>query len=200
MSGSNSGFSPVSPTQGHFPTTTSKSVPTLGTEYLRSSTHVSGPRLHDYDLPTSNNGLAQLRPGLVGIPNTKADDTDEATAPMSAPARGSVTPFVEEEEDSKRDKLSSPLEDSLSHSRSGSGSLPVSVASGSRSRSVSTSGEEDYEMTGYTEKSWRSFVGRRYSDDGVEEHGGAWRGFGRDEKRKNRVHEWDGMDMEMEMD
>ena len=136
----------------------------------------------------------------MGIPNPNADGTDEAMAPMSAPTRGSITPFKEEEEDSKRDKLSSPLEDGLSHSRSGSGSLPVSVASGSRSRSVSTSGEDDDEMSGYTEKSWRSFVGRRYSDDGVEEHGGAWRGFGRDDKRKNRVHEWDGMDMEMEMD
>jgi hypothetical protein len=89
---------------------------------------------------------------------------------------------MEEDEDSKRDKFSSPAEDSLPRSRSAS---------------VSTSGEEDDEMSG--EKPWRSFVGRRYSDDGVEEHG-AWRGFGRDEKRKNRVPEWDGIDMEMEMD
>ena len=88
---------------------------------------------------------------------------------------------MEEDEDSKRGKFSSPAEDSLPRSRSAS---------------VSTSGEEDDEMSG--EKSWRSFVGRRYSDDG-EEHG-EWRGFGRDAKPKNRVHEWDGIDMEMEMD
>ncbi|KAF8702328.1 hypothetical protein AX14_014432 [Amanita brunnescens Koide BX004] len=185
------GYNTVSP--GHSPIAskhTSSSVPTLGTDYLRSSsypTNVAGPRLHDYDLPTSNNGLAQLRPGLVGIPNANANGIAETTTPtlaglaISVPTRTSVPPLMEEDEDSKRGKFSSPAEDSLPRSRSAS---------------VSTSGEEDDEMSG--EKPWRSFVGRRYSDDG-EEHG-EWRGFGRDAKPKNRVHEWDGIDMEMEMD
>ncbi|KAK2462817.1 hypothetical protein APHAL10511_005208 [Amanita phalloides] len=202
----NSGYRPVSPTQSPpSPTATKQtsiSVPGSGTNCSHhSSWNGAGPRLHDFDLPASNNGVA-LRPGLVSMPNATSSDGISTPTPgglaKSVPTRTSVPPLMEEDK-TRREIISSALEQTWPRSRSGSDSVSVSVASGSRSRSTSTSGEEEDEMLGssYAERHWRSFV-RRYSDeDGVQERP-QWDHLGKD--KMDREPEWDGMDLEMDMD
>ncbi|KIL61598.1 hypothetical protein M378DRAFT_850820 [Amanita muscaria Koide BX008] len=192
------------------------SVPTLGTNYYRASSSYpnsgsGGPRLHDYPLPDShtvNGNVTQVRLGLVGVPNTN-DSPISTHSRVSAPTSSVLIPtsshvLSEEEESSSRDHkpLSSPDQERFS-SRS---------ISGSRSRSGSTSVSDDDEMSLFTEqeKSWRGFHGRRYANAEDIDEESTWSGrYGRKtrERRGDSGHarnpvteEWDGMEMDMEMD
>ncbi|KAF8628966.1 hypothetical protein AX15_003622 [Amanita polypyramis BW_CC] len=197
----NPSYSPISSVQNQLPPNarlTPSSVPASGTSCPHSHylTNGAGPRLHDYAVPGLNNGVTQLGPGLVGIPNDGPSIHDPIVTAKSVPMGESVPPLIEEE-DSKRDKYAPSLDHPYPRPRSHSGSVAISHTSGSRSRSTSTSEEDDDEMSSYVdgEKRWQGFTGRYSSGEDVEEDK-KWHGYGREKKEEG----WDGMEMEMEMD
>ncbi|KAG6856521.1 hypothetical protein H0H87_003609 [Tephrocybe sp. NHM501043] len=213
-------------TNGSAPHLVSSSVPANGNFHRATS---NGPRLHDYSIPASSagsGGITQLRPGLVGVPTGPGTDT-AASKPVPVPGsdafRGYRSSTVESWSSSQYDSGNTPSSfvgsvpfatsdatggwSASSQSRSRSGS-----ASGSRSDDESLADidvdvEVEADIDGYSTTS--KYAGR-YGYKGRKAP--VWKreedemsvGFSvREEDESDDITkepEWDGMEMDMDMD
>jgi len=204
----------------------SSSVP--ATSVLSSSGRAgsTGPRLHDYAIPqaTGPGGITQLRPGLLGVsttPNSRATSSPVPVpaAPTDADARnllalGSVSVHSESwgSPTSSSFYCVSPFPSaSASFSRSGWSHPRSSVRSMSASSHSSDDGElveaDDFtsaNMHIHGRVSGTRFRWKSEEEDGVlsfsvpeevEEEG-----IGPGVVKKKSEEQWDGMEMDMEMD
>ncbi|KAF9004555.1 hypothetical protein BDQ17DRAFT_398346 [Cyathus striatus] len=205
----------------------SSSVPsgTAAAGFKRSTS--AGPRLHDYSVPISAGSVSAVRPGVLGVPTTSVGANVNVNLP---PAGGIVIPTapmaVPTPTSGGRDIFNgyrSPGSFASSSGVPGSGSyagaqgwsLPrSSIRSGSRSRSTSRSEDDDGSFDG--EVGVSSYAYGRWKREEDDECGFSMREEDEDEEargvkgvvvdkikvRSGREddEEWDGMEMEMDMD
>ncbi|KAF8629500.1 hypothetical protein AX17_005626 [Amanita inopinata Kibby_2008] len=201
-------------------TSSTFSMTGAGPKHLAPATSIAGlTQVHAGSLDTPS-ALNEDKRGVA---------TPTPAAPLSASLPTTTPAVMEEEEDSSKretnqkgvaanDDLLSSL-DSRSRSRSGSGSVSASgFGSGSRSRSASISEEEeddnddDGPYSNVNEKMWRGFAGGRrlggndsdIGSEGEEDQNNVARSWGgrkgpQKEEGGSQV-EWDGMEMDMDMD
>ncbi|KAF9462488.1 hypothetical protein BDZ94DRAFT_718229 [Collybia nuda] len=238
----------------------SSSVPATaigGSNFYRSTS--TGPRLHDYSIPSSttgSGGITQLRPGLIGVPNgpgVVVSSTPSMPVPVPTNHHGHADSFTGYRSASSDSWAHSPYENGISSSflstgnsvpyahsdersvgtGAGGWSLPrsslrsVSVSSQSRSRSGSASGSRsddeslEIDVDGDLDEYNTVSYGGRYGMNNRGRRGMSWKreedelsiGFsvreedeGEDDvviaetKANRKEPEWDGLEMEMDMD
>lgn len=186
----------------------------------------TGPRLHDYSIPqaTGPGGITQLRPGLLGVPTTLNSRTPSSPVPVPAPptdadarnllALGSVSVHSESwgsPTSSSFYGVSSFPSASASLSRSGWSHPRSSVRSVSASSHSSDDGElvevddiQSANMHIHGRVSGTRFRWKSEEEDAVlsftvpeevEEEG-----INPNTVKKKAEEQWDGMEMDMEMD
>jgi len=204
----------------------SSSVP--ATSPLNARGCSAGPRMHDYALPQRST-RREVRPGVFGVSNDDidVDAPSSSSAPLPVPIVGSRADWSSP---ASFGGVVPSLSQSYSYSRSYSASLSLthsSLRSGSRSRSRSVSGsrsdveepvedvDADVDLEGqdgpkvysypYSTRS-RTQYGRypwKVEEEDVhiqEEDEVADVGMARVSKEREVPGEWDGMEMEMDMD
>ncbi|KAG5721990.1 hypothetical protein E4T56_gene18470 [Termitomyces sp. T112] len=198
----------------------SSSVPAHGNFHRAPS---NGPRLHDYSIPTSSagSGVTQFRPGLVGVPTGSGTDLT-ASKPVPVPHVHNASASFRGYRSSTAESWSSSQYESGNTPSSFAGSAPftpsaarssLSISSQSRSRSGSASGSRsddasladvdiDVDADVDIDEHPTSRYAGRYGVNGHQVP--IW-------KREDEVDElnikaggkepdWDGMEMDMDMD
>lgn len=185
---------------------TSSSVPAPASALSMSRPGSTGPRMHDYSIPTSS-GITQVRPGVVSVStgSSPAPSAPIPSDPSSVPVR--IDTYREKRDLSvSSDTWGSPVSSTFgqSYGTAGSWSLPRSSL---RSRSASTP-KSDEDDGGYVEVDIEgddAYNSQRYGFVNRGRTSAARSGYEdeddgavvdlRDEKIEE---EWDG-EMEMEM-
>ncbi|KAG6865275.1 hypothetical protein C0993_008176 [Termitomyces sp. T159_Od127] len=196
----------------------SASVPASGNFHRSPS---NGPRLHDYSIPATSggSGVTQFRPGLVGVPTGSGTDPI-ASKPVPVPPANNTSAAFRGYRSSAAESWSSYHESrhtpssfagSVSFTPSAARSS-LSASSQSRSRSGSASGSRsddesladvdiDVDADVDIDEQPSSRYAGRYGVDGRKIP--IWEKDEVDEvdtKAVGKESEWDGMEMEMDMD
>lgn len=195
----------------------SSSVPSNGNLHRSPS---NGPRLHDYSIPATSGGsnVTQFRPGLVGVPTGSGTDPT-ASKPVPVPHAHNASASFRGYRSSTAEPWSSYQYESSITPSSFAGSVSftpsaarssISASSQSRSRSGSASGSRsddeslaDVDIDVDIEEHSPSRYAGRYGANGRKVSIWEEEEVEVDEtniKAVGKEPEWDGMEMEMDMD
>jgi len=152
-----------------------------------SSSVPSGPRIHDYALPsTSVSGLTRLRPGIIAVPTEPASGSQQESGVPQSYTTSYSSLGVESFESSYRSSSAGVI---VPHPRT-SGSSDRWSRSFSLSRSASSDESEFVEVEAEATSSGGFSSRGRFIGDGGDVSV-------KEEEEDDR--DWDGMEMEMEL-